>query len=168
MIAAFDVHYSGQQAMSAGIVFENWDDSKPVREYLVQLENIADYIPGRFYLRELPCITAVLEKMEDPPHVIVIDGYVTLGRDEKPGLGGHLSRVLKHGIPIIGVAKSEYSGIPESAAIYRGKSRKPLYITCMGIGLEQARQNIIKMHGRHRIPTLLKHVDALSRGGLNA
>ncbi len=40
-----------------------------------------------FYLRELPWIQAVLAKLDDPPEVIVVDGYVWLDEQESPGLG---------------------------------------------------------------------------------
>lgn len=163
MIGAFDVDYRDRTAVAAGIVFQNWEDDTPLAEYVVRVETVAEYMPGRFYLRELPCTLAVLKKVDYKLRTIVIDGYVHLGREEKPGLGDHLHDALNHKIPIIGVAKTAFAGTQPSSLIFRGNSTKPLYITSKGVALETAKTHLLKMHGNHRIPTLLKWVDRLCR-----
>ena len=40
--------------------------------------------------RELPCILALLQDITVEPLIVVVDGYVTLGKHHKPGLGMHL------------------------------------------------------------------------------
>ena len=49
-------------------------------------------------------------------------------------------------------------------SIYRGDSAKPLFVTAVGMTLEEAKAHIASMHGEHRIPTLLRRVDQLCRG----
>jgi len=49
--------------------------------------------------------------------------------------------------------------------IFRGGSRRPLYVNSVGIDLEEAKQKIIAMHGDFRVPTLLKLADRESRKG---
>jgi hypothetical protein len=81
MIAALDVHYdeTASSALAAAVVFQNWDDERPLREYTVRCNGIAAYVPGQFFQRELPCLLAVLSEIQEPINVIVIDGYVSLG-----------------------------------------------------------------------------------------
>jgi hypothetical protein len=48
-------------------------------------------------------------------------------------------------------------------AITRGKSRLPLFVTSAGIEVAVAASHMQHMPGAHRLPTLLKAVDALVR-----
>lgn len=161
MIAAFDVHYSGDDtASAAAVLFHEYSDAESAAEHTAPMRGVAQYVPGEFYRRELPCILKLLEQFEAAPEEIVIDGYVTLG--ERPGLGQHLFGSLGGTIPVIGVAKSRYrnaSGIE----ILRGRSRRPLYVTSAGIDPLLASERIRAMHGAYRVPTLLRRVDLLAR-----
>jgi deoxyribonuclease V len=163
MILAIDVAYSGSTALAAGILFSSWDKDDIYRELVCNIENIADYVPGEFYLRELPCINQLLEEVSERIDCIVIDGYVTLGRDKRLGLGMKLWEHLDGKIPIIGVAKTEFIGTPENTRIYRGGSSRPLFVTAIGIELDDAKSKILNMKGKFRIPELLKAVDRLCR-----
>lgn len=93
------------------------------------------------------------------PEVIVIDGYVYLGDESNPGLGMHLYNELEGRIPIIGVAKKRFKNTTAESEVYRGNSEHPLYVTSVGLDLETAKKNVHAMHGKHRVPTLLKYVD---------
>lgn len=163
MILAIDVHYAENSALIAGLIFQQWDSTTPTRIYSKHIHPIADYESGNFYKRELPCILALLQDITDPIDCIVIDGYVTLGHDNKAGLGFYLWQSLTTKIPVIGVAKNYFKDTPKACEILRGQSLKPLYINTIGIDLEQAKQYILEMSGQHRIPTLLKLVDQKSR-----
>ncbi len=162
-ILTVDAHYRAKGAVVAGIAFENWTDTVPSAEYVAYVDDVAEYVPGSFYKRELPCILALLNLIPVKPECIVIDGFVTLGHAMKPGLGLHLSKALDKKTPIIGVAKSAFSDTPKSSEIYRGKSGKPLYVTVAGIELETAKSAICEMHGENRIPNLIKAADRLCR-----
>ncbi len=100
------------------------------------------------------------------PEIIVIDGYVTLGNDEKEGLGAHLYSALNSNIPVIGVAKNRFAGTPGKNEVYRGQSRQPLFVTCKGVDINDAKEFVRKMHGEHRLPTLIKAVDRECRGAI--
>lgn len=161
MIAAFDVAYAEDgSAQAAAVVFARITDPGPYRVYRRRLTAVADYVPGFFYRRELPCILTLLTDIEECVETIIVDGYVTLG--DRPGLGAHLCRNIAPGIAVIGVAKTPFAG-GRPAEVLRGGSRKPLYVTAHGLGLEEAGRLIQAMHGSHRLPTLLKTVDRLSR-----
>lgn len=165
MKIVIDVGYDEKKANAASISFQNWKDSSPTYSKKILLENIADYEPGKFYLRELPCIEASLHQYDlNEVDTIIIDGFVWLNSEKKPGLGAYLFEKLDKKIPIIGVAKRKFHG--ENIfmeTIKRGESKNPLFITAEGIEVAKAAELIQNMHGEFRIPTLLKAVDQLSR-----
>ncbi len=167
MILAFDSYYTSTKAKTVCVTFQNWADAAPLSVYSEYRDEIAEYVPGQFYRRELPCITSLLDAMtEVVVDSIVIDGFVYLDDHLKHGLGGHLYEYLQRRIPVIGVAKTDYHTISRcKASILRGASRKPLFVTAAGISLEQAAENIKSMHGQYRIPTLLKELDRLTKSG---
>ncbi len=160
MIAAVDVCYHEHGATSAAVVFADWADEQASAQHLCHIPEVAEYQPGQFYRRELPCVLAVLKLLPQTPFVIVIDGHVWLRPDE-PGLGWHLYEAT--GIPVIGVAKTSFDQSPHAAHVFRGESLKPLFVTSIGIAQDVAAQHIESMHGPFRLPTLLKLVDHLCR-----
>lgn len=161
-LAALDVAYHQTHAIAACVEFATWTDATPLNEYSTQIDHIEPYIPGQFYRRELPCLLAVLKLVAHPLDAIIIDGYVTLNEQGSPGLGAHLYESLNRHTPVIGVAKTRFAGAP-AIPITRGHSGTPLYITAVGTPVETAANYIRSMHGNHRIPTLLKRVDTLTR-----
>ena len=161
MILAVDVHYQKAAAKAVGVLFENWNDSEPAQIISSALDNISEYEPGSFYKRELPCILELLKLVDlNKIKTVVIDGYVYLDDDKKPGLGHYLYKSLNEKIPVIGVAKTSFAGNKKYVKeIYRGQSKTPLFVTAAGIDLQETADNISKMHGGFRIPTLLKLLD---------
>ena len=162
-ILAVDVDYRDDVAVAAGVLFQEWDAGSPQQEITVPCRSVEAYVPGQFYRRELPCILKLLEQLEIPVDIIVIDGFVYLGEEHRPGLGSHLYESLDRQIAVIGVAKSAFKDTPASTALWRGSSNHPLYVTAVGIEEDAARQGIQQMYGRDRLPTLLKQVDRLCR-----
>lgn len=81
---------------------------------------------------------------------------------ERLGLGQHLFEFFRGTIPVIGVAKSRFSGA-SGAEVLRGRSKRPLYITSAGMDMQKALEKTRTMHGPHRVPDLLKYVDLLAR-----
>lgn len=163
MILAVDVDYRDDKAIAAGVLFQNWQDSEPVQELLSEILTVAEYEPGQFYKRELPCVLALLQQLEQLPEFIVIDGYVYLDGNQKPGFGKHLYETLEGKSAIIGVAKSRFKDTPAETEVFRGGSKRALYVTAVGIDETKAKGFIMQMHGAHRIPTILKRVDQLSK-----
>lgn len=162
MIAAFDVHYTDSGlAYAAAVIFHDYGDESPACVLRRQVPVPAAYVPGSFYKRELPCLLSLIGQMTHRPDEMVVDGYVWLGK--RPGLGQHLFEALERTVPVIGVAKSAFISAP-GEPLYRGQSRRPLYITAAGMAIPTAVANIERMHGSHRIPTLLKQVDLVARG----
>jgi deoxyribonuclease V len=125
MIACVDVHYRGAIAVAACVLFRDWTDAEPKQVIVECMEHPAQYEPGRFYKRELPCLLKVLERAKEPLAAVIVDGYVWLSGQQKPGLGAYLHKALGGAVPVIGVAKSRFSGAGSAETIFRGSSRRP-------------------------------------------
>ncbi|MDB5305585.1 MAG: hypothetical protein JWM97_3134 [Phycisphaerales bacterium] len=163
MLAALDVQYDDTRSLgtAAAVLFAHWDDMAAAAEYTAVVENIQPYVPGEFFRRELPCLLAVLGKIPQPLEALVVDGYVRL--NEKPGLGWRLREHLPSGTAVIGVAKTRFHSAA-AVEVLRGDSKSPLFVTSIVIDPQEAADRIRRMHGPHRIPTLLKRVDQLAKG----
>lgn len=164
-ILAFDVHYRENTAKIVCAVFQDWNASKADEYILKYLSDIAPYESGNFYKRELPCLLEVLNDMDlsEVSHII-IDGFVYLDDDGKKGLGAHLYESLNSKTPIIGVAKTSFhNNTVHVLPIKRGESNNPLYITAIGMELNEAANKIKYMAGRYRMPELLKEVDTKTK-----
>jgi deoxyribonuclease V len=107
---------------------------------------------------------AVLETAAIPFRCVVVDGYVDLGPPAGKGLGRHLWERLCGSCRVIGVAKSPFPAADRFLAVRRGRSRRPLFVSAAGMATEAAVARIEGMHGRHRIPTLIRLADQAARG----
>lgn len=165
LILAFDTYYYGNKAKTVCFSFEDWQSKEKIKSFEETLENPAAYQSGSFYKRELPCILSLISRIDlSDVDVIIIDGYVFVDDSGKLGLGGHLYYRLHGIIPVIGVAKTRLVSVNRSCkAVLRGNSRQPLYISAIGIFIDEAANDILSMAGNFRIPTLLKEIDTFSR-----
>jgi deoxyribonuclease V len=163
MMACLDVAYHGLEANAAAVLFRSWGDGFGKREIVTKVASAAEYLPGQFYRRELPCLLALLALAEEPLEALIVDGYVWLENGNLPGLGAHLYEALGRSTAVIGVAKSRFAGADGAVPVLRGGSNRPLQITAAGMDVRVAAHHIETMHGKHRIPTLLKRADQLSR-----
>jgi deoxyribonuclease V len=166
-IACVDVAYGDTAAAVAGAVAQGWDAGSASQMLVRRFEGPpAGYEPGAFYRRELPLLLPVVAELATSIDVIIIDGYVWL-EDDRLGLGGHLFASLGCRIPVIGVAKTRYRNDTWSIPVLRGTSRQALFVTSTGIQVTEAAHCVRRMHGDHRIPTILTLVDRAARDGLN-
>jgi len=163
MMACLDVAYHALEANAAAVLFHSWGDGAGERVIVTRVPAPADYRPGQFYLRELPCLLALVALIGEPLEVLIVDGYVWLGEGNLPGLGAHLHAALGGAVAVIGVAKSPLAGATSAIPVLRRGSRRPLFVTAAGMHVLVAADHIETMHGEHRIPTLLKRADQLSR-----
>ncbi|WP_028102023.1 endonuclease V [Pseudoduganella violaceinigra] len=163
MLLAVDVQYRDDRGFVAGVLFESWLSDSPARTVSACVDGIGEYVPGEFYKRELPCILELLGTVDEQIDCIIIDGFVYLDGNERPGLGKYLFDALQGKHPVVGVAKTSFAGIGEQYGVLRGDSQRPLYVTTEGCDLGEAQRNIAAMHGKHRVPTLLKLVDQRCR-----
>jgi deoxyribonuclease V len=167
MILAFDTHYREKHAKTVCIAFQNWTDAEPAEVFVAQTAIESDYEPGAFYKRELPCIQHLLDSINlKGVEAIVIDGYVVLDDAGSLGLGGYLYEALQQSIPVIGVAKTNFARNEHAkAAVFRGESQRPLFVTALGVALDVAATRVQHMHGDFRMPTLLQFLDGETKKG---
>ena len=160
---ATDVYYppSGG-ARAALVVATDPAFATVVDERVAWLAQVEPYEPGLFFRRELPATRAVLDGVEDLD-LLIVDGYVDLDPEGRPGLGARLHE--ETGVPVIGVAKTAFRSATHAAAVHRGVAKRPLYVTAAGLGVEEAARLVAAMAGPHRLPDALRRVDHLSRGG---
>lgn len=165
MIWAFDTYYYENKAKTVCLSFEHWTSSESVNVSSELVEDIAEYVPGAFYKRELPCILSLMKKLPaESVEAIIVDGFVYLDDEQKPGLGKYLYEQLEQKIPVIGVAKTNFATIERNKQlVFRGQSERPLYVTAVGMNLEEAAAKVKSMSGTYRIPDLLKQLDQLTK-----
>lgn len=165
MIYAFDTYYFENFAKTVSIAFEAWNSATETEIFTEKTTVSAGYESGAFYKRELPCILSLLNKINlNEGDVIIVDGYVTLDNEGKIGLGGHLFEALEGKIPVVGIAKNGFNAPDDQRrTVYRGESKTPLFLTAIGVDVDEVQVKIVHMHGNFRIPTLLKKLDQLTR-----
>ena len=168
MIYAFDSYYINKEVNTSCVGFLDWSSTKPEMAISEKSEVLSDYVSGQFYKRELPGIIQIIDQLDlQAPDILVVDGYVYLDDQKSNGLGGYLYEAIGKSNPVIGVAKKAYKSLDQAVReVYRGESKKPLYVTAMGFDLDYATKCITGMTGKYRIPDLLKLVDQYSKGSV--
>jgi deoxyribonuclease V len=163
MIASLDVDYRPDATVAACVLFQDWGDAVEAAHLVDRGPPAEAYVPGEFYRRELPALLRVLARVPAPLATVVIDGYVWLEGEERPGLGAHLYEALGRRVPVIGVAKTAFLASRVAVPVLRGTSQRPLLVTAVGMDAQDAAACIQRMQGPSRLPTLLKRVDRLCR-----
>ncbi len=156
-----DVYYPETGgAVAALVVATTATFAAITEEHVLTQQEALPYRPGAFFERELPPLTAVLHETSGLD-LLIIDGYVTLDPTGRPGLGHHVAAAT--GIPVIGVAKTRFGPATHAIEVYRGSSRRPLYVTADGLAPADAADLVRTMAGPHRLPDAVKRVDTVSR-----
>jgi deoxyribonuclease V len=166
-VAIVDAHYEDAGARAACVVAASWTEAAAIEERAASIASVKPYRPGAFYERELPCLAAVLSVVQTTFRAVVVDGYVDLDAQGTPGLGARLHEHLGGGTVVVGVAKTAFRGSSFARQVTRGTSRSPLFVTSRGVDATTAARLVQRMHGSHRIPTLLARADRLARGAVS-
>jgi deoxyribonuclease V len=157
------VHYLDDGgARAAMVATSDRRFSQVVQTQTAIISAVEPYRPGEFYQRELPPLRAVIPATDELT-LIVVDGYVDLDPDGRPGLGAHVHTEFR--VPVIGVAKTAFATATHAARVLRGQSSRPLYVTAAGMTIADAAVLVTEMAGRFRMPDALKTVDRLARTG---
>lgn len=163
MKLAIAVHVDGTQAQAAAVAFDAWDAPEASRTYLSRIAQVGKAPSGALDLRELPCVMQLLREHRLEPELILIDGFVHLDADETPGVGHHLFHALGGVTPVIGVSKTGRPDLPAQFEVMREEEARPLIVTCAGVDIGAAKVRVRAMHGRKRVPTLMKLVARLAK-----
>jgi deoxyribonuclease V len=151
-------------ALAAAVAFDEWDSPQASRTFMSRIAAVDKPARGASGLRELPCLAHLLREHALEPDVIVIDGAVHLDAAQRPGLGQALFDVLGGRTAIIGASTKPIPGMPAQFEVVREEESRPLIVTCVGVDLGAAKVRIRTMHGKRRVPTLLKLVARIAHG----
>lgn len=157
------VHFEGTQAQAAAVAFEAWDAAEATQTYLSRIGQVEPAVRGELDLRELPCVLQLLREHRLEPELILLEGFVHLDANETPGLGQHLYQALNGRVPIVGVSKRRLPGLAAQFEVMREEETPPLLVTCAGIDIGAAKARLRAMHGRKRVPTLMKLAARLAK-----
>jgi len=164
VIAILDAAYAEEASVAACLTADDWTSPVPIAEFTHRAGCAEAYTPGEFHRREFPLIMSVLAMLPERPRILVIEGYVWLDTDGCKGLGAHLFEALRGRTAVVGVAKSRFAGAEQWVEqVARGDSANPLWVTAAGVTLSEAVSGVKRMHGPHRIPTLVGRVAQLAR-----
>lgn len=167
MKLALDLHLGRDTGAAAGVAFDDWAAAEPTRTCISLIAHVEKAQPGDAGQRELTCLLQLLREQGLAPEVILINGWVHTDAMETAGLGRHLYQALGGRVAIIGVARTALPGTPAQFEVYREEEARPLIVTCVGIELGAAKARLRAMHGKRRVPTLLKLATRLAKAGLN-
>ena len=165
MIVVIDADYGEGEATVAGVFAEKADSAESCGFLRLKTKIYGEYESGQFYKRELPCVQAILEKINlASVDLVIVDGYADFGTEKTP-LGKFVYELNR--LPIIGVAKKQcqYCAL-SNTEVFRGNSQSPLFVTSYGISHEEAKEIVRQMSGEHRLPHLIKLADACARGNI--
>jgi deoxyribonuclease V len=157
------VHFDGAQANAAAAAFDAWDAAEATQTYVSRITNVEKAVRGELDLRELPCVMQLLREHGLEPELILVDGFVHLDADQTPGLGQYLYQALGGRVPIVGVSKKRLPGLSVQFEVMREEETQPLFVTCAGIDIGAAKARLRAMHGRKRVPTLMKLATRLAK-----
>lgn len=165
MILATDVHYKDNTAKAVGALITHWGDAVAHHHVIRYIDAVEEYVSGSFYKRELPCLLEIIKEVDlQQISCIIVDGFVVLDDAGKPGLGAYVYESLPVKVPVIGVAKTNFhENLKHVIPVLRGTSERPLYVSVIGTDLQQAADHIKSMHGEHRLPTVLKELDRITK-----
>jgi deoxyribonuclease V len=139
------------------------------------------YVPGLLSFRELPAILDALERLREPPDLLLCDGQ-GIAHPRRFGIASHLGLLVD--VPSIGVAKNRLYGshgvVPEArgawtplraadeviGAVLRTRiGVKPLYVSSgHRVSLETAVSYVLGCCTRYRLPETTRHAHRLASG----
>jgi len=170
MKLVMDVHISGDGARVAAVAFDDWAAAEATRHHSLAVAHVEKPAKGELDLRALPWLIRLLEAERLQPEAIVLDGFVHLDAQDTPGLGRRLFDALAGRTTVIGVSKSAFKGAdtPDQFCVFREDETPPLVVTCAGVDLGAAKARVRMMHGRKRVPTLMKLAARIAKGNVDA
>ena len=156
MKLVMDIHHDGDTARVGAVAFDDWAAGEATKTYVTEVAHVEKARPGEPWGRDLPGLLQLLHQHKLSPEVIVIDGFVYSDAQETPALGQFLHHALGGAVAVIGISKTAMKDTPAQFEVMREEETRPLVITSAGIDLGAAKARVRTMHGRKRLPTLLK------------
>ena len=165
MKLAVGVHDLAGVAGVAAVAFDEWDAAEASRTFTSRVVPLDPPVRSPRGAAELAGVLQLLREHALEPELIVIDGPVHLDAAETPAWGRQLFDALGGRSAVIGISTRTMPGLPAQFEVWRDEEARPLIVTCVGIDLGAAKVRVRTMHGRRRVPTLMKLAARLARGG---
>jgi len=181
-VAGVDVGFEDDNRITrAAIAVLDYPSLEPLEHAIARRPTTFPYIPGLLSFREIPTILDALNKLRQPPDLLLCDGQ-GLAHPRRLGIASHLGIIT--GLPSIGVGKTRLTGrhgpVPEHkggwtplldgdeviGAVLRSRQGvKPIYIS-LGhrIGLESAIDFVMGCITRYKLPETTRHAHRLASG----
>ncbi|TDC02949.1 endonuclease V [Nonomuraea longispora] len=180
LVAGLDVHYHGDDAVTAAVVVLDGDTLAVVEQVVAEGRVAFPYVPGLFAFRELPTLIDALERLTVTPDLLLCDGY-GLAHPRGFGLACHLGVLTR--LPTLGVGKTPFVGTHKPPGPERGswtpivhegstvgralrtqRGVKPVYVS-QGhrVSLDTVTGQVLRLAARYRLPEPIRHADHLAR-----
>lgn len=181
-VAGVDVGFEvGGTVTRAAVAVLRYPELELLETAIARRPTTFPYIPGLLSFRELPAVLEALERLNEPPDLLLCDGQ-GIAHPRRFGIACHLGLLVD--IPSIGVAKTRLYGTHEEPPDQRGawtplradgeiigavlRTRtgvKPLYVSPgHRIGLETAVAYVMGCCARYRLPETTRHAHRLASG----
>ena len=181
-VAGVDVGFEAGGAVTrAAVAVLRYPELEVLETVIARRPTTFPYIPGLLSFRELPAVLAALERLREPPDLLLCDGQ-GVAHPRRLGIASHLGLLVD--IPSVGVAKTRLYGnhgdVPDQrgawaplrvddeiiGAVLRTRAGvKPLYVSSgHRIGLETATAYVMGCCTRYRLPETTRHAHRLASG----
>lgn len=180
-VCGVDVSYTkdSDRAVAAAVVVDS-ATLEVVEQATVVGRPSFPYVPGLLSFRELPLVLQALAELAEPPEMVVADGH-GFAHPTRLGLASHLGLEINR--PTIGCAKTAFVGDHADPQPQRGAwaeitdggqvighvvrtqtNVKPVYVSPGHlIDFASARDIVLALAERYRLPETTRHADQLSR-----
>ncbi|MCW9089204.1 MAG: deoxyribonuclease V [Gammaproteobacteria bacterium] len=181
-VAGVDVGFEQNNAITRAAVAVLDYPSLQLRESAIARQPTRfPYIPGLLSFREIPAVLAALEQLSELPDLLLCDGQ-GIAHPRRLGIASHLGLLIDR--PTIGVGKSRLVGTHDEPGREKGQwvplsdkgevigcvlrtrtGVKPLYISPgHRLGLDSAREWVVRCLTRYRLPETTRHAHRLASG----
>lgn len=157
------VHLAGEGATTAGVAFDAWDAAEATRTWQSRIAHVAPPARGEPDLRVVHAVLQLFQEHRLQPELVVLDGLVHLDADDTPGPGQRLFEALGGRVPVVGVSKKGLPGLTAQFEVAREDEAPPVVVTAAGLDIGAAKARVRAMHGRKRVPTLVKLAARLAK-----
>ena len=150
LVGGVDQSFNGNEVSSAVVVCD-YKTMEVIEKKSASIETKFPYIPGFLSYREAPAIVEAINKLENKPDILLVDGH-GISHPRKIGLASHVGLSLD--IPTIGAAKNLLCGKIEEDKIILGEKT----VGFRFIGKEQANPLFVSPGHKVNMKTSLKIV----------